>query len=186
VNEARDGEIKSNLQQKKEKFLRPDAPAPKGRSRLLWVSIVAIAVVAIALGWWIRQWAGGGANNRAVADQAGSDFRIPLAELNGDRAQFFTYRLPGSKEVKFFAVRSKDGVVHAALDACEVCYAARKGYRQEGEDMICNNCERHFPAHKLNEVTGECNPVPLTRRVDGGYLVISKSDLEKGISYFYF
>jgi uncharacterized membrane protein len=50
--------------------------------------------------------------------------------------------------------------------------------------MVCRKCGRHFHSAKINEVSGGCNPVPLTRAVADGHLVIAASDLEAGKSYF--
>ncbi|MEM3554980.1 MAG: Fe-S-containing protein, partial [Candidatus Micrarchaeaceae archaeon] len=60
----------------------------------------------------------------------------------------------------------------AAFNACDVCYPARKGYHQEGDVMVCNNCGRRFPTNQINIVRGGCNPAPLERAVDGDTLVI--------------
>jgi uncharacterized membrane protein len=65
-----------------------------------------------------------------------------------------------------------------------VCWEAKKGYVQDGDDMVCRKCGRHFHSAKINEVSGGCNPVPLTRSVADGHLVIAASDLEAGKSYF--
>lgn len=68
-------------------------------------------------------------------------------------------------------------MIRAAIDACDVCYAARKGYHQDGDELVCNNCGLHFPSNRINEVKGGCNPSPLTRTVEGNSVVIKISDL---------
>ncbi|MDH3870419.1 MAG: DUF2318 domain-containing protein, partial [Desulfuromonadales bacterium] len=86
--------------------------------------------------------------------------------------------------VDFFVVRSHDGVIRSAFDTCDVCYKARKGYRQEGNEMVCNNCDQRFRTDKINEIKGGCNPAPLQRQLIGETLVLSTSDIEKGAWYF--
>lgn len=113
-----------------------------------------------------------------------SAVKIPLAELEGGKAKFFDYRTASDKNIRFFAMKSSDGVYRAALDACDVCWEAKKGYVQDGDDMLCRKCGRRFLSAKINEVTGGCNPVGLTRTVADGHLVISASDLEAGKSFF--
>ena len=113
-----------------------------------------------------------------------SAVRIPLADLDGGKARFFDYKTADNRDVRFFAMRSSDGVYRAALDACDVCYQAKKGYAQDGDDMICRKCGRHFHSAKINEVSGGCNPVGLTRTVADGHLIIAASDLEAGKTYF--
>jgi Membrane iron-sulfur containing protein FtrD-like len=110
--------------------------------------------------------------------------RVPLSDLEDGQAKFFDYTLAGNKSVRFFVLKSSDGVYRAAMDACDVCFHARKGYRQEGDDMVCNNCGQHFHSALVNEVHGGCNPVALPRSVDGDSLVIQTAELEKRSGYF--
>lgn len=108
----------------------------------------------------------------------------PACRTRGGKAKFFDYKTAENKNVRFFAMKSSDGVYRAALDSCDVCWEAKKGYVQDGDDMVCRKCGRHFHSAKINEVSGGCNPVPLTRSVADGHLVIAASDLEAGKSYF--
>ena len=75
-------------------------------------------------------------------------------------------------------------MVRAAFDACDVCYAAKKGYRQEGNFMVCNNCGQKFISTRINEVRGGCNPAPLERKIVGDKLVIATADILTGARYF--
>ena len=118
-----------------------------------------------------------------VSADAGGDVIIPVSQLSA-KASFFEYQTAAGKDVRFFAMKSSDGVYRAALDSCDVCFAARKGYRQEGDNMVCQKCGSRFPSVGINEVHGGCNPVALTRRVEGDRLVIRAGDLEKWSSYF--
>ena len=111
------------------------------------------------------------------------DIRISLSDLGGT-AKFFDYKLSDNKPIRFFVIKSSDGVYRAALDACDTCYHAKKGYHQEGDDMICNNCGLHFHSAQINEVHGGCNPVGLPRTIEGNQLVIKASELESRGSYF--
>ena len=69
--------------------------------------------------------------------------------------------------MKYFVLKSSDGTVRAAFDACDVCYAQKKGYQQEGDEMVCGNCGQRFPSAQINEVEGGCNPSPIERTVKG-------------------
>ena len=109
--------------------------------------------------------------------------RIPLSALDSGKTLFLESELEGSR-VYFFAMRSSDGVYRAAYDACDVCFRANRGYRQEGDLMVCNKCGQAFPSVKVNEAKGGCNPAPLARMVDGQSLVIRKGDLAAGKDYF--
>jgi len=107
------------------------------------------------------------------------EIRIPTSIFDDRKAHFYRTVLPDGKPINFFVLKSSDGVIRAAIDSCDVCYAARKGYHQDGDEMVCNNCGLRFPSAKINEVKGGCNPAPLTRTVVGDSLVIKISDLVK-------
>ncbi|MBA3011379.1 MAG: DUF2318 domain-containing protein [Proteobacteria bacterium] len=102
---------------------------------------------------------------------------IPLEKISDGQAHYFTVKSEKGVMVEFFVVKSQDGVVRAAVDACDVCYRAGKGYVQEGDVMVCTNCGMRFATDRINEVKGGCNPAPLTRVIDGGNLVISMADI---------
>ena len=108
---------------------------------------------------------------------------IPLKKVDDGKAHYFQYESNGT-EVRFFVVKSKDGVIRAAFDACDVCFPAKKGYSQDGDFMICNNCGRRFHSSRINVVEGGCNPAPLRRQVIGDKLVIQASDIMPGSRYF--
>ena len=110
--------------------------------------------------------------------------RIPLSEVSSGEAKFYEYKTSNRKTVRFFVIKSSDGVYRAAADACVVCYREKKGYHQEGNDMVCNNCRKHFPSALVNEVTGGCNPDGIPRTIQGDKLLIAASDLEARVELF--
>ena len=109
--------------------------------------------------------------------------KVPLKTLDSGKALFLVNEGSGSP-IHYFALRSSDRTYRAAFDACDVCFRANRGYRQEGDLMVCNQCGQKFPSVKINEVKGGCNPAPLARKVEGQYLVIEKSDIAAGKGYF--
>ena len=120
----------------------------------------------------------------AVAEKPASDgFRAPLAELADGKAHYYKHEADG-KTIAFFLLKSSDGEVRAAFDACDVCFPARLGYRQEGDQMVCNNCGNRFASRSINVVSGGCNPAPLDRMIEGDYVVIQTADIEAGARYF--
>ncbi|HEX7312808.1 MAG TPA: DUF2318 domain-containing protein [Pyrinomonadaceae bacterium] len=175
---------------KRAQFAQPT----EGRSNNNTVKILVVA--ALALVGVVAYVLAGSSGERATAvapavagsggaasKAAGEGVSVPLSELSG-KARFYEYKAASGKTVRFFAMRSSDGVYRAALDACDVCFHAKKGYSQEGEEMVCNNCGMHFPSAKINEVKGGCNPVGLERKVEGDRLNVSAKELEAGASYF--
>jgi len=109
--------------------------------------------------------------------------RLSLATFDDMQAHHYTYVHNGSS-IEFFVLKSKDGVVRVAFNACDVCYPAKRGYRLEGDEMICLNCGRRFPADQINVQQGGCNPSPIERRVEGEYLVIQEATIAAGQTYF--
>jgi uncharacterized membrane protein len=109
--------------------------------------------------------------------------KIPLKALVSGEALFLSLNSEG-RQLYYFALKSPDGAYRAALDACDVCYRTNRGYRQEGDQMVCNNCGQKFACDKIGEVKGGCNPHPLARGIEGQYLVIKKADIVAGKDYF--
>jgi uncharacterized membrane protein len=155
----------------------------KKRGVLPWI-VAAVAVVAVAAGvvGWTAAGGGKGGKYPLVRAEEGR-IAIPLAQVSDGKAHFFSYR-SGVTSVDFFVLKSHDGVIRAALDTCDVCYQAQKGYRQEGDVMVCNSCDQKFSSDRINEVKGGCNPAPLGRSVEGDRVVIAAAELESGVRYF--
>jgi uncharacterized membrane protein len=109
--------------------------------------------------------------------------RIPLKALDSGKALFLLKESEG-RQVHYFALKSRDGAYRAALDACDVCFKSNRGYRQEGDVMVCNNCGQTFPSNRVGETKGGCNPHPLARRIEGQHLVIGKDGIVAGKEYF--
>jgi uncharacterized membrane protein len=109
--------------------------------------------------------------------------RIPLKALDSGKALFLSLESEG-RQMHYFALKSRDGAYRAALDACDVCFKANRGYRQEGDLMVCNNCGQTFPSNRIGEIKGGCNPHPLARGIEGNYLVIRKAEIVARKDYF--
>jgi len=109
--------------------------------------------------------------------------KIPLKTLDSGNALFLSLE-SGGRQLQYFALKSRDGAYRAALDACDVCFQSNRGYRQEGDLMVCNNCGQTFPSNRIGEIKGGCNPHPLARRIEGQYLVIGKANIAERKDYF--
>ena len=102
---------------------------------------------------------------------------IPVADINDGKAHHFQVKSDDGTMVTFFVLKSADGVLRAAIDACDVCYRSGLGYYQEGDNMVCKNCGQKFASNKINVIKGGCNPAPLDRTVSGDKLVIQMKDI---------
>lgn len=108
---------------------------------------------------------------------------IPVADVNDGKAHYYIFE-QGHSVVKFFVLKSNDGKIRAAFDACDVCFREKKGYDQDGDFMVCNNCNMRFHSSRINEVKGGCNPSPLTRTYDDKMVTIKVGDIMSGRGYF--
>jgi len=113
----------------------------------------------------------------------GGAVSIPVAKVSDGKAHFYAFNA-GGKTIKFFVIKSRDGVIRTALDACDVCYQSKKGYSQEGDYLVCNNCGQKFHSTRVMDVKGGCNPSPLPRTIAGSNVVIREADLAAGAKFF--
>ena len=114
-----------------------------------------------------------------------SQVSLPATLFEDGKARHFQH-VAGDFKIKYFVLKSSDGIIRAAFDACDVCWPAGKGYYQEGDYMVCRNCGRRFASVLVNEVKGGCNPAPLNRRVENGKVIIEVKDILDGRQYFNF
>ena len=124
---------------------------------------------------------GGGNDDNGTTDdpEPVTALQVPTAEVTTD-AKWYPYDSDGV-EIRFFAVRSNDNEIHVAFDACDVCFEEKKGYRQEGIQMTCNNCDKSFPIKAVGteNMVGGCWPSFLPISIEDDYIIIKLSDLEE-------
>jgi uncharacterized membrane protein len=90
------------------------------------------------------------ANAKTIQLVAGAtDVRIPLSDVTEGQAKFYEAALANGKSARFFVIKTADGVYRTALDACHVCFDAHKGYHQQGNEMVCQKCGRHFSVNSV-------------------------------------
>jgi len=123
------------------------------------------------------------ANAPALAPD-GESFRIPVASVM-PTASFYKVDAGGTA-IPFFVVRDPSGQAVVALDACNVCAHAKKGYTQKGDQMLCKNCGLTFPVANLAKMgsQGGCHPITLPTRTEGDSIVVDRKDLATGAKYF--
>jgi len=171
---------------KKEAILKTET---KSHSPLRTLLVVAVVVIG-GLAFYLFQT---GFDSKPQArtpaiqpEVSATEVSFPLQAFADGQAQYFQYPTSNGVTVRFFILRSSDGVVRAAYDACDVCWREGKGYQQDGDFMVCRNCGQRFASAKVNEIKGGCNPAPLNRTVVGDKLVIKIADIVQGSQYFDF
>lgn len=144
-------------------------------SLLALVLVVAVAAPAHAFFSF-------GSAHKTVKPENGV-IALDAAQFDDGKARFYQMEANGTT-VKFFLVKSRDGVIRAAFDACDVCWREGEGYQQDGEFMTCVYCGRKFHSTRINVVSGGCNPAPLPRVEKDGKVLIKASDIAQGAHYF--
>jgi uncharacterized membrane protein len=120
-------------------------------------------------------------NDDGVGD-ACDTVRIPLDDLT-TTATYFEYEAEEAT-VFYFALLDSEGEPRVALDACELCYEFKRGYRHEGDEMVCNNCSQRFEVDTLGDNEGECNPGIVFFEVTETEVLIEPETLEASSAWF--
>ena len=102
---------------------------------------------------------------------------IPLMGLGDGQMHFFAAQAD-NESIRFFVIRKPAGW-GVALDACRIC--GRMGYRQDGQNVICRNCDSAIYIPSIGDAGG-CNPVGVKSHTDGDRLVVALSDLHQASS----
>jgi uncharacterized membrane protein len=160
-------------------------PPRRGLSPTMLV-LAACVLLGFVLVYLIASGRQAGGSEIATTQIAGTgaDVTLPVATFADGQARFFRYTTAAGREVRFFVMKSADGVLRAAFDACDTCYRDRLGYHQQGDVMVCNKCGRTFRSVDINVLQGGCNPAPLERSVVGDQIVLKAASIEAGVSYF--
>jgi len=159
-------------------------PNPLKKIDLLSMAAVALVLLAVLLSAAEPSAAFLGLFSNTTTLTPDNDVvRIPVADMADGKAHFYAVAA-GEKQIRFFAVKTPDGRMRTAFDACDVCFPEKKGYRQEGEFMLCANCGRRFHLTMVGDVHGGCNPAPLAAAIAGDMLQIGMADLAAGGRFF--
>lgn len=141
-----------------------------------YLTVVTVVITALSLISWKP-------NKYSKIKPENNEIKIAIKKVSDGRPHYYKVPVNG-RDIKFFLVMSNDGVVRAAFDACDVCFPEGKGYRQEGDYMICNNCGQQFHESMINVIKGGCNPAPIDRIFDQSRVYISMDSLEQGAMFF--
>ena len=157
-----------------------DRNTKKGVATYAAIGVTALLILVVAVFFFKKD----GQSSEKLT--AATEVTFPVATFEDGKAKHFELAAGDGIVVKYFVLKSSDGVIRAAFDACDVCWPSGKGYYQDQDVMVCRNCGRRFASVKVNEVKGGCNPAPLNRSIVGDKLVIQTSDILEGKRYFDF
>ena len=181
-NKKKDVEEKSAS--KKAAILKKET---KSQSPLKTLLVVAFVVAAGLIFYLSQKGVQSTAKTPSIQPEVtATEVSFPAQAFADGTAQYFQYPAANGITVRFFILRSSDGIIRAAYDACDVCWREGKGYYQDGDFMVCRNCGQRFASVKVNEIKGGCNPAPLNRTIAGDKVIIKIADIVQGSQYFDF
>ena len=156
---------------------------PKDRNSLPIIGLIAFGVLAVVgAGFLLFRNIGSQPANVASA----AELTFPVTLFEDGKARHYQYQTEDGATIKFFVLKSSDGVMRSAFDTCDVCWRSGKGYYQDGDAMICRNCGRRFASSRINVEEDGCNPAPLRREIVNGKFVIQVKDILDGKKFFDF
>jgi uncharacterized membrane protein len=161
----------TNLQKQTEKA---DDGYQELSSKRLLMGVGLIAIVGFVL---IIVLGGTTSNPTTLmaATQEGENLVISKASIK-TTAKFYYYEVE-NVEIRFFAVKGTDDKNHLAFDACDVCFAQKKGYTQQNNLMRCINCGNTFLITGIGteNLSGGCWPsyLPITQSERNIYIKIA-------------
>ena len=137
-------------------------------------AVASMAVILVLTADFIYARANSAPPEARVVEATHNLVRIPVSEVQDGNLHLFTLKDNGHA-VRFMVIKKPNGY-GTALDACLICGA--KGYRQEGQNVICRHCASAIYIPSIGQ-KGGCNPIGFTSKVDGNDVIIDVSAVTK-------
>lgn len=154
--------------------------ASAAAAMLLVLAVIVVCIRAIA-----QQIAPPPGFSAAETIGTADDIVLRTPTLSDGAVKFYRYVSVAGRETRFFMVRTPDGVVRSALDACDECFRDRRGFRHRADHVICNSCGRVTPLRAIAVTRGGCRPVPLEHRLQQhDRVTVAAAALQSGGRYF--
>jgi Predicted membrane protein len=100
---------------------------------------------------------------------------------------FIPYKANGTN-MEVIAVKAPDGTIRTAFNTCQVCFDSGRGYyKQQGDELVCQNCGNRFKISQVEKEKNGCNPVPVSeadKTDNGSTITISKAFLAQNAALF--
>ena len=143
------------------------------------------ALLALLLAAALAGCAKGGQASTAKLTE-GDNLVIPISEVS-EKATFYPAEVDGIK-LEVLAAKASDGTIRTAFNTCQVCYSSGRGYyKQEGDELVCQNCGNRFGMDQVEVASNGCNPVPIfdeNKTVDDASITISYDFLKQATVIF--
>lgn len=113
------------------------------------------------------------------------EIKFPEATFADTKVHFYNVEVNG-KTIYFFVAKDKNGVYRVAANGCQVCFETNSGFRQERDEVVCNNCGNRYPLEKIATEKGGCSPTPINPdlEVKNGQVIVRETDLLKVVELF--
>ena len=160
----------------------------KLRGKKLGIAVlIAIALLVVGGGLLAGQNFGSkAAKNSSAKAVIDNDLVIQTKNVT-EKAGFYPVKIDGT-DMEVIAVKASDGTIRTAFNTCQVCNNSGKGYyKEEGNQLVCQNCGNRFGMDDVEVTKGGCNPVPITdeyKSTSNDTITISKDVLKQATVLF--
>ena len=108
------------------------------KSRLPMILVLCAVVIAGAGVYLTLNSDGSNAvsvETKVSTQTVGDQVSYPASQIADGRARHFELK-HANLTIRYFILKSSDGFIRAAFDACDVCWPAGKGYYQDDDVMV--------------------------------------------------
>jgi uncharacterized membrane protein len=150
--------------------------------RILWgAAIVGAFLVAVATAFALNI---PGFGKYQTARAVNGVVTIAQAKVPDGKAHYYHFE-DGGKEIAFLVVKASDGNYRTAFEACDSCFSAKKGFEQNGDALVCQNCNQRFAIDRIGpHAVGGCNPSYLPSQASAKSITLTTTDLRAGARFF--
>lgn len=154
-----------------------NAKLTPGKNKIIKTSFIGFGfIIIILLGFFVVKSLSGGST---VKVPNSGELKIIKSDIS-ETAKFLPYKI-GGRNMEVIAVKASDGTIRTAFNTCQVCFSSERGYyKQEGNELVCQNCGNRFHIDQVEKEQNGCNPVPILdkdKTEDGTTITISNAFL---------
>jgi high-affinity iron transporter len=151
-----------------------EAQNRKQRRWMIAGAVASLAVILVLTADFIYARANSAPPEARPVEATNNLVRIPVSEVQDGNLHLYTLKDNGHA-IRFMVIKKPNGY-GTALDACLIC--GPKGYRQEGQNVICRHCASAIYIPSIGQ-KGGCNPIGFISKVEGNDLIIDVSTVTK-------